>query len=124
MTFPHEPGWRDQDTSRAAAALVRPKAPTMLARVLELLEEVGPASPEQLHAALSARGERALLTSIRARVCQLHKLGRLVDTGDRALGESGHAKVIVWRLLTPEEQAVSSPATEGKEGAGGDIRGE
>lgn len=117
MTYPHEPGWRDQDTSRAAAALVQPGAKTMIELVLQLLEEEGPASPEQLHAKLTERGVRSLLNSVRARVCQLHKQGWLVDTGERALGESGRAKVIVWRLLTPQERASSRLDARGKEAA-------
>ena len=117
MTYPHEPGWRDQETSRAAAAFVRPGAKTMIELVLQLLEEEGPASPEQLHAKLTARGVRSLLNSVRARVCQLHKQGWLVDTGDRALGESGRAKVIIWRLLTPQERAASHLDSRGRGGA-------
>jgi hypothetical protein len=102
--FPYEPGWRpgSAETSRAAALSIRSAAPTMLAAVTELLTEC-PASPEQLQAKLAARGTKALLTSVRARVCQLHKQGRVVDTGERGMGESGTAKVVIWRLATPEE---------------------
>lgn len=105
MTFPQEPGWRSgphSETSMAAAKAVTPKAPTMLALVSDLLAEA-PASPEQLHAKLRTRGVRSLLTSVRARVCQLHKMGRVVDSGARGIGESGTSRVIVWRLATAEE---------------------
>jgi hypothetical protein len=77
----------------------------MLDRVRDLLAEE-PASPEQLHAKLASAGVKSLLTSIRARVCQLHKLGEVVDSGRRGIGESGTAKVVVWRLATPAEQAA------------------
>ena len=105
MTYPHEPGYKDQDTSKAAATLVAPRAPALLAVIVDLLTE-GPASPEQLHAKLAERGQRELLTSIRARVCQLHKQGRVTDTGLRGIGESGVAKVKIWRLTTPEERQL------------------
>ena len=108
MSFPHEPGWRagpHSATSQAAAESVREKAPAMLRVVSDILAE-GPASPEQLHAVLAERGTPALLTSVRARVCQLHKQGRVVDSGQRGLGESRRAKVIVWRLSTADELSL------------------
>ena len=107
MTFPHEPSWRygpHSQTSRAAALSVKVRAPGVMIVLAELLKEES-ASPEQLQAKLAERGRRVLLTSIRARVCQLHKLGRVVDSGARSLGESGHREVIVWRLTTAEELA-------------------
>lgn len=114
MQYPHQPGWRAQatsETSREAALAVRAKAKPMMALIEELLAE-GPASPEQLHARLSENGSRVLLTSVRARVCQLHKLGRVVDTGRRSLGESLRAKVIVWRLATSAERAAFDSGKE------------
>ncbi len=106
--FPHSPGWRASahgETSRLAAEGQRLKAPRMLDRLTALLTE-GPASPEELHAELKRQGVTAPLTSVRARVCQLHKQGRVVDSGARGLGESGSCKVIVWRLSTPDELSL------------------
>lgn len=114
MQYPQQPGWRAQasgETSREAAIAARAKARPMMALIEELLAD-GPASPEQLHARLTEDGSRVLLTSVRARVCQLHKLGRVVDTGKRSLGESLRAKVIVWRLATSEERAAFVAAKE------------
>lgn len=109
--FPDEPGWRQgphAETSRLAAEGQREKAPTMLARIVESLAAEGEASPEQLHARLARQGVKSLLTSVRARVCQLNKLGRVVDSGKRGLGESGNCKVIVWRLSTADELSLFS----------------
>ena len=103
MSYPHEPGFKDQDTSKAAGSLVAPGAPSMLAVIVALLAE-GPASPEQLKAKLAERGREVLLTSIRARVCQLKQQGRVTDTGERGIGESGVARVKIWRLTTPAER--------------------
>lgn len=116
--FPHQPGWRASahgETSREAAIAQREKAPKMLDRVRELLAE-GPASPEQLHAKLAGRGVKSLLTSVRARVCQLHKLGEVVDSGARGMGESGTVRVIVWRLATPAERATLAAKQEAANG--------
>ncbi len=120
MSFPQEPGWREgrhSDTSKAAAKQVTPRAPTMLQLIADLLAE-GPASPEQLHAKLRSRGERSLLTSVRARVCQLHKSGRVIDSGARGIGESGTAKVVIWRLASAEELSMflARKAVEGEKG--------
>jgi len=108
--YPQQPGWRASatgETSRDAALAIRAKGTPMLRQLIDLLRD-GPASPEQLHRMLAEQGRPALLTSVRARVCQLNKLGRVVDTGQRGLGESGRSKVIVWRLL-PETEWPASP---------------
>lgn len=123
MTYPQTPGWRPNSasTSKDAAMKVRPRAPAMILRVEDHLRAHGPASPEEITDAIAGPGERLLLTSIRARVCQLHKLGRVVDSGERGIGESLRAKVIKWRLATPEERALfiarKTSAAETKEGA-------
>jgi len=107
--FPQEPGWRagpHSETSRAGAESQREKAPKMLERIVESLTLYGDASPEQLHDRLTRQGVRSLLTSVRARVCQLHKQGRVVATGRYGLGESGTCKVVIWRLTTPEELSL------------------
>ena len=118
--YPENPGWRHQatgETSREAALSVFDTARPMM-QVLEDLLADGPASPEQLTERLSDMvGRRVLLTSVRARVCQLHKLGRVKDSGGRDLGESGRVRVILWRLTTPEERAAFDAAQEAAKAA-------
>jgi hypothetical protein len=105
-TYPEAPGWKGQETSRAAAEFVAPSAGRMMDRVESDLRANGPASPEEITARIAAPGERLLLTSIRARVCQLRNLGRIVDAGSRGLGESRRVKVIRWRVATPDELSL------------------
>lgn len=93
-------------TAFAAADLVNKTVKTMLARIEADYLANGPGTPEEVHARIALPGERLLLTSVRARICQLHRLGRLVDSGTRGLGESLRAKVIRWRLATAEELAL------------------
>lgn len=112
MAYPDDPGARRHatgGTSQAAAASVKPKAGAQAQAVLAMLAD-GPASPEELTTRLHRRGEPALLTSIRARCTQLHKLGLVADSGLRGLGESGRAKVIRWRLTSAEERAAAPEA--------------
>lgn len=104
--YPHAPGWKGQETSRAAAEFVAPSSPRMMDRVLAYLAEHGPASPEEITAGIAEPGEHLLLNSIRARVCQLRNLGQVLDAGTRGLGESRRVKVIRWRVATPDELSL------------------
>jgi hypothetical protein len=110
--YPKTPGWRPGalETSRLAAESVAPTAGRMMDRVEAYIRDHGPASPEEITAGLVRPGERILLNSIRARVCQLHKLGHVADAGrdKRGIGESGRVGVIRWRVTTPEERAAGA----------------
>lgn len=99
-------------TSVLAAIAATPKAPTMTERIWALLCE-GPLTPEEAQAKLSAYGERVLLNSVRARICGLHKGGRVRDSGERGLGESLRSKAIRWRTTTAQEYAewLATPRT-------------
>jgi hypothetical protein len=101
--YPQSPGWKGAETSRAAAEFVAPSAGRMMDRVEDYLRAYGPASPEEICAGMARPDERLLLTSVRARVCQLRNLGRVIATDERGLGESRRVKVIKWRVATPEE---------------------
>lgn len=104
--YPEAPGWKGAATSRAAADFVAPTAPRMMDRIEAHLRAHGPATPEEITAGLARPGERLLLTSVRARVCQLRNLGRVVDAGSRGLGESQRCKVIRWRCATADELSL------------------
>jgi fatty acid-binding protein DegV len=107
--FPYVPGvWSHATggTSQQAQKLVKASAPAVVKRVEAYIRDNGPASPEEITAAIQEAGERVLLTTVRARVCQLHKLGRVTDSGQRGLGESLRAKVIKWRIASDEELAM------------------
>jgi hypothetical protein len=104
--YPLEPGVRPGttgETAGEAAAFVARYSTGMCRDVLDLLSD-GPATPEELQTKLQARREgRVLLTTVRARVCQLRAQGLVVDEGSRGMGESGKVRVIRWRLATPAE---------------------
>jgi hypothetical protein len=122
--YPSTPGWRPGalETSRLAAEFVAPSAGRMMDRVEAFIRDHGPVSPEEITAGLVRPGERLLLTSVRARVCQLHKLGHVADAGrdKRGIGESGRVGVIRWRVTTPEERAdrAASEALVDEQGRG------
>lgn len=90
-------------TAVAAAIDATKTAPTMTDRIWEIFQ-TGPHTPEEVHEKLSREG-RILLTSVRARICGLHKGGRLIASGEKGLGESRRSKVIRWRVTTPAEMS-------------------
>ena len=97
-------------TSVAAAIDAAKTAPTMTDRIWEIYQ-TGPHTPEEVHAKLSQEG-RVLLTSVRARICGLHKAGKLVASGEKGLGESQRSKVIRWRMTTPEELSAHAASKD------------
>lgn len=119
--FPYDPATMtprarsgSAQTSVLAAIEAKAKAAAMTQRIWGLLQE-GPLTPEEAQAKLSESGERVLLNSVRARMCGLHKAGRVKDTGERGLGESQRAKAIRWRASTPQEYAAWLAARAGPE---------
>lgn len=105
-SYPNEPGSRvgSPQTSLLAALDAAKSAPRAIDRILAKLAD-GPASPEEMHTAFAAEGDPLLLTSIRARVTQLKRLGKVIDSGERGVGESLKSKVIRVRLTTPAEMS-------------------
>lgn len=103
--YPHDAaGHKGRDTGIAAADLINKTLKPMRELVLEAFD-AGPASPEQIAERLKRQGYDMWPMTVRCRVSDLGKLGRLVDTGQRATSMSGRAKSIVWRLATPAEHA-------------------
>lgn len=105
-------------TSVLAAIEATPKAPRMTDRIWPLTAD-GPLTPEEATARLQAEndsdgGGRVLLTSVRARINGLKKGGRLIDSGERGLGESNKSKAVRWRRTTPAEmsEALASEAAK------------
>lgn len=101
-----------KSTAVAAAIDATKKAPSMVDRIWSLLQD-GPLTPEEAHAKLEAEDDaRVLLTSVRARMCSLHKAGLVVDSGERGIGESRRSKVVRWRVTTPEEREAHAAAIQ------------
>lgn len=88
-------------TAVAAAIDAGKTVPNMTDRIWEIYQ-TGPHTPEKAHEKLSREG-RLLLISVRARICGLHKAGRLIASGEKGLGESRRSKVIRWRMATSAE---------------------
>ena len=88
--YPETPGFRRAGTSQEAANAVRSQAATLRERVLAALRR-RPSTADELARFL---GEAPF--SIRPRVTELSKPGRIVDSGERRPNESGRM-AIVWK---------------------------
>lgn len=89
-TFRTAPFQRTSETSREAAARVRPRAGTQMNRVLAALEMQSD-TIEGLHRRL-----RIPVSSVCARLAELRERGLAEDSGDRALTSYGF-RAVVWR---------------------------
>jgi len=90
--YPHSPGFRKTDTSRAAAEHVKPSAPHLQQIVLSFLRSRGPATTREI-----AAGVNVDYASIQPRTSELSKLNKIADSGLRR--KEGKVSVIVWRAV-------------------------
>lgn len=93
--YPGLPGFQNRDTSRAAADHAAPAAPLLRDKALAVLERSNGLTADQVAAKL---GESIL--SIRPRVTELARLGKVRDSGERRANSSGRS-AIVWAPVYP-----------------------
>lgn len=92
-TYPKTPGHRKTKTSKAAAEAVKPRAPTLRDEVLALLTKL------DMHGATADECAKLMhrsVLSVRPRVAELNRLGKIYDSGNTRANDSG-VKAIVWR---------------------------
>lgn len=90
FTYPRHPGSKRAGTSRRAAEIVAPRAPTLRDKVLALLKADAMTADE----AAAALGESIL--SIRPRLSELVKMDLIYDTGLTSKNASG-VNATIWR---------------------------
>lgn len=89
-TYPFSAGYRDTDTSEAAAQSVDAK--TLRAKVLDTISRHGPLTADETAGKIGCN-----ILSIRPRLTELKRLGKITDTGERRENLSGR-KAAVYRL--------------------------
>lgn len=89
--YPYSPGYRQTDTSYAAAQTVDAK--TLQKLVVGALAQYGPMTADETAAKLVTS-----ILSIRPRLSELKLDGRVVDTGQRRENTSGR-RAVVWALV-------------------------
>lgn len=90
--YPAVPGSKVPGTSEDAAESMRESAPTLRGMALDILRRDGPATADEVAAKLG----KSVLT-IRPRVCELAKLGKIEDTGLRGTNSSGR-RAVIWQI--------------------------
>jgi hypothetical protein len=86
--YPNQPGFKEQETSRAAAEAIAPRTPRLRAACLRVIARQ-PATPDEVADELGLS-----ILSIRPRFTELARTGRITDTGLRRPNQSGRmAKV-------------------------------
>ena len=100
MAYPNTPGFKVRGTSSEAARRVAPRAKRLLDRIQDFIETNYPASftADQIAALL---GEP--IFSVRPRVSELHRGGKIVNSGARAPNASGMTAT-AWRAIHPSEE--------------------
>lgn len=90
--YPNVPGWKARDTSRLAAESMKPKAPLVRDRILNLLTPALAVTADEAADLLNLP-----ILTVRPRFSELAAQGKLTDTGRRRKNESGKS-AIVWQL--------------------------
>jgi predicted ArsR family transcriptional regulator len=90
--YPNAPGYRQTETSKAAAESMKADAGLIRSAVVAALQRHGPMTADQCAVALTLDK-----LSVRPRLSELRELGRVEDSGERRSNASGRS-AIVWRL--------------------------
>jgi predicted ArsR family transcriptional regulator len=91
--YPRIAGFKARDTAEAAARAITPRAPRLQQLVIDQLLLYGPATADEI-----ADNMRVDRLSIRPRLSELARLGKVRDSGQRHKNASGKAAV-VWTLV-------------------------
>lgn len=94
FNYPDRPGFKERTTSKDAARSVANDAQKLRERVFEVIRQSG---SQGLTADQAAFLVGRTVLSVRPRVTELGKTGRITPTGERRANESG-LKAKVWRV--------------------------
>lgn len=94
--YPEAPGYRDTDTSQAAAEAIKPKVSVLRGMVLDALA-VRPMTTMEIAHHCKQRYE-----GIQPRSSELKEMGLIEDSGERGISRDPRRSAIVWRLRKPE----------------------
>ena len=93
--YPQHPGAQDRDTSRDAADAAAVTAPQLRARALAVVERSNGLTADEVAGRLGLS-----ILSIRPRLTELSRLGKVRDSGARRKNASGK-RAIVWAAVNP-----------------------
>lgn len=91
FTYPQSPGFKARQTSADAAADIAGRTPLLREQCLAVLRNKGALTPDQVAGHLGIS-----ILSVRPRFSELVRLGKIQDTGERRVNQSGR-RAICWR---------------------------
>jgi len=97
--YPDRPGAQDRETSREAADVMAETAPLLRTRALGVLERSNGLTADEVAGRLGLS-----ILSIRPRLTELSRLGKVRDSGERRFNVSGR-RAIVWMPAQTSETA-------------------
>lgn len=95
FSYPDTPGFKSRETSAAAAEEVAQSAPLLRGRCLSVLERSNGLTADEVAGRLGVS-----ILSVRPRVSELTRLGKVRDSGERRENASGK-RAIVWAAVQP-----------------------
>jgi predicted ArsR family transcriptional regulator len=95
FTYPHQPGAQARATSQDAADEIADTAPQLRARALAVVERSNGLTADEVAGRLGLS-----ILSIRPRLTELSRLGKVRDSGQRRKNASGR-NAIVWAPINP-----------------------
>lgn len=93
--YPNSPGFKARETSASAASDMAETAPRLRTRALKALERSNGLTADEVAGRLGLS-----ILSIRPRISELTRLGKVRDSGERRLNSSGK-RAIVWMAVQP-----------------------
>lgn len=93
--YPHVPGAQNRDTSHAAAAEIAAATPRLRGLALAIVEKSNGLTADEVAGKLGLS-----ILSIRPRITELARLGKVRDSGQRRPNASGRS-AIVWSPVFP-----------------------
>jgi predicted ArsR family transcriptional regulator len=93
--YPHQPGAQNRDPSREAADQAAETAPLLRAKALAVIERSNGLTADEVAGRLGLS-----ILSIRPRLTELSRLGKVRDSGARRRNASGR-NAIVWAPVHP-----------------------
>lgn len=91
-SYPDAPGFKDRTTSRDAAASMASSVSRLRGMCLQALRDIGSSTPDEIAAELGLS-----VLSVRPRITELAKMGRIIPTGETRPNASGRSAK-VYRL--------------------------
>ena len=92
-SYPAAPGFKERDTSAAAAVKIKPTAQTLRGQCLVMMNNTGHGmTADEVASALNVS-----ILAIRPRFSELSQRGLIQDSGNRRANDSGR-NAIVWKL--------------------------